>query len=239
MRGRGVHGFGVSTGWGDVLAARRGREPPGGLAVGQRAHGGDDLQPRHHGETFFARPAFGGVARQAIEHGGRRLARQRQFGRRRAFIFLGARHAAIDGIAVQHRAIGAGDGPGDIGAWRRLRRRAWRRRRSWPGAARPRTAEGRHGADAAQQGIAGPARRSGAARPGPPRPGPAPQSPGSPAPGPGRDAESGAERVRTVFINRTIQDLVNQSFPTHKGLITLVNFWGLVKRCSDPGVQKS
>ena len=42
----------LRTGCGEVLAARRGREPPGGLLVGQRAHRGDDLQPRHHRESF-------------------------------------------------------------------------------------------------------------------------------------------------------------------------------------------
>ena len=46
------------------------REPPGGLPVRQRTHRGDDLQARHHRKAFLARPAFGGIARQTIEHGG-------------------------------------------------------------------------------------------------------------------------------------------------------------------------
>ena len=95
-------------------------EPPSRLAVRQRAHRGDDLQPRHHLEAFLARAAFAGVARQAVEHGGRRFARQRQLGRRRGFVFLHARHAAINGIAVDNRAAFAGDGPGDIGLARRF-----------------------------------------------------------------------------------------------------------------------
>ena len=90
-------------------------EPPGGLLVRQGTHGGDDLEPRHDLEGFLAGAAFAGVPRQAIEHGGRRLARQRQFRRRRGFQLAHARHAAIDGVAVQHRPALAGDGPGDIG----------------------------------------------------------------------------------------------------------------------------
>ena len=86
-RGRRLAAARSSTGCGEVLAARRGREPPGGLPVRQRADGGDDLQPRHHHKGFLARAAFGGIARQAIEHGGAGLARQRQFRRRRRFVF--------------------------------------------------------------------------------------------------------------------------------------------------------
>ena len=100
-----------------------------------------------------------------------------------AFVILGAGHAAIDGIAVHHRAIGAGDRPGDIGAGRRLRRRAWRLR-SCRRLARPHRIkkQGRHRADAAQQGIAGPAGRVGlGTAPGRPPPRPARQSPAPPS----------------------------------------------------------
>lgn len=102
------------------LRRRAGRqprgEPPGALLVRQRTDSGDDFQAGQNDETFLARASLGGVARQAIEHRGTDFARDRQFGRRRRIAFAHTRHAAIDGIAVEHRAVFTGDGPGDIGS---------------------------------------------------------------------------------------------------------------------------
>ena len=64
-------------------------------------------RPGHHDEAFLARPAFGGVAGQAIEHGALDGSpASASSGGGGAFVVLGAGHAAIDGIAVEHRAIG-------------------------------------------------------------------------------------------------------------------------------------
>ena len=134
-------------------------EPPAGLGVRQWPHGGDDLQPRHYLEAFLTGAAFGGVARQAIEHGGGRFARQRQFGRRRGFAFLHAGHAAIDLVAVDDGAAFAGDDPGDIGLARGFGDAAGRvhaARRARPH--RDQQASRQHH-DAEQKGIARPARQ--------------------------------------------------------------------------------
>ena len=131
------------------------------MLLGQGAHGGDNFKTGKNLESFFARAAFGGITRQTIEHGGAGLAGQRQFRRRRRFVFAHARHAAIDGIAVEHSAAFAGDDPGDVG----LARSLGDTQRILGGAAAPRPyrkdKKQRHHGDAEQKRVTGKARNLG------------------------------------------------------------------------------
>ena len=146
--------------WQGHPRGKAGHEPPAGLAIGKRTYRGDDFQPRHDLEAFLADAPFGGIARQPIQHGGGRLARQRQFRRRRGFVFLHARHAAVNLVAVDDGAAFAGDDPGDIGLAGGLGDAAGRFEPA--GLARPHRHQqkDRQHDDAGQKGIPGPSRQN-------------------------------------------------------------------------------
>ena len=121
----------LRTGCGEVLAARRGVNHQAVCSFGKGRTAATISSPGTTAKVSSRARAFGGVARQAVEHRGTGSPASASSGGGGASPSPHARHAAIDGLQSSTAPSFAGDGPGDVGAARRLPRRA-----AHPGVAR-------------------------------------------------------------------------------------------------------
>ncbi len=92
-----------------------GREPPAGAALRQRPYRAQHLISAGQLERLLMRQARDGFPVQPIEHGRGALRAQRNLRRRRRLALAHTGDLPIDLVAMNHRAVGVGYGPGNIG----------------------------------------------------------------------------------------------------------------------------